>query len=394
MTVYLDHAATTAMVPAAIEAMNSIFLQVGNPSSLHASGRVARRTIEESRESIAECVGARPSEILFTSGGTESDNLAVKGIFWARREVDPRRTRIIASSVEHHAVLDAVQWLEKREGAAVTWLPVDSTGAVSVADFRAALDQFGDEVALATVMWANNEVGTLMPITELAAVAAGYRVPLHSDAVQAVGAVPVDFASSGVSALSFSAHKFGGPRGTGALLLGREVGAVPLVHGGGHERDLRGGTLDTASIAGMAAALREMTADLGTRSAELSALRDYLIAEVQRVVPDAIRNGPDRERLPGNVHFTFPGCEGESMLMLLDAAGIECSTGSACTSGVATPSHVLMAMGMGRAAARGSLRFSLGHTSTKEDVDVLVSALPAVVERAKAAGLMSVGGLR
>ncbi|CAM3755832.1 cysteine desulfurase family protein [Smaragdicoccus niigatensis] len=394
MTVYLDHAATTAMVPAAIEAMNSIFLQVGNPSSLHASGRAARRTIEESRESIAECVGARPSEILFTSGGTESDNLAVKGIFWARREVDSRGTRIITSAVEHHAVLDAVEWLEKREGAAVTWLPVDGTGAVSVTDFRAALEEFGDEVALATVMWANNEVGTLMPITELAAVAAEYRVPLHSDAVQAVGAVPVDFASSGLAALSFSAHKFGGPRGTGALLLGRDVAAVPLVHGGGHERDLRGGTLDTASIAAMAAALREMTADLGTRSAELATLRDYLITEVRSAVPDAILNGPDGERLPGNAHFTFPGCEGESMLMLLDAAGIECSTGSACTSGVATPSHVLMAMGMGRAAARGSLRFSLGHTSTKEDVDVLVAALPAVVERAKAAGLMSVGSMR
>jgi cysteine desulfurase len=232
-----------------------------------------------------------------------------------------------------------------------------------------------------------------MPMTDLAAVAAEYRVPLHSDAVQAVGAVPVDFASSGLAAVSFSAHKFGGPRGTGALLLGREVGAVPLIHGGGHERDLRGGTLDTASIAGMAAALREMTAGLETRTSELSALRDYLIDNVRRVVPDAVLNG-NEHRLPGIAHFTFPGCEGESMLMLLDAAGIECSTGSACTSGVATPSHVLMAMGMGRAAARGSLRFSLGHTSTKRDVDVLVAALPAVVERAKAAGLMSSGGMR
>jgi cysteine desulfurase len=392
MTVYLDHAATTAMVPAAVEAMNRVFTQVGNASSLHGSGRRARRTIEESRESIADCLGARPSEILFTSGGTESDNLAVKGIFWARRAADARRIRVIASSVEHHAVLDAVEWLEKHEGALVTWLPVDGFGAVRVDDLRAALAE-NDDVALATIMWANNEVGTIMPIDELASVTAEFGVPLHSDAVQAVGSLPVSFAHSGLSALSFSAHKFGGPQGTGALLLGRDVAAVPLIHGGGYERDLRGGTLDTASIAGTAAALRVMTADLDARTKALAALRDDLVARVQAVVPDAVRNGP-HDRLPGIAHLTFPGCEGESMLMLLDAAGIECSTGSACTSGVATPSHVLMAMGMGRVAARGSLRFSLGHTSTKTDIDALVGVLPAVVERAKAAGLMNVGGTR
>lgn len=395
MKAYLDHAATTAMVPAAIEAMNSAFAQAGNASSLHASGRRTRRIIEESRESIAEILGARPSEILFTSGGTESDNLAVKGIFWARREADPRRTRIVASSVEHHAVLDAVEWLEKHEGALVTWLPVDRFGAVRVEDFRAALAAHADEVAVATVMWANNEVGTIMPIAELAQIAGGFGVPLHSDAVQAVGSLPVSFAESGLAALSFSAHKFGGPQGAGALLLGREVAAVPLIHGGGHERDLRGGTLDTASIAGTAAALRVMCEDLEVRTKTLAALRDELVARVRGVVPDAVLNGADTvDRLPGIAHLTFPGCEGESMLMLLDAAGIECSTGSACTSGVATPSHVLMAMGMGRAAARGSLRFSLGHTSTKTDIDVLVEVLPAVVERAKAAGLMNVGGAR
>ena len=390
--VYLDHAATTPMVPAAVRAMTDIFTTVGNASSLHGSGRAARRRIEEARESIAADLGARPSEVIFTSGGTESDNLAVKGIFWARRDADPGRVRILASSVEHHAVLDAVEWLEKHEGAQVTWLPVDELGRVSPQTLRDELAVHADETALVTIMWANNEVGTIMPITELAAVAAEFGVPMHSDAVQAVTHIPVDFAASGLSALSIAAHKVGGPQGVGALLLGRQVPCVPLLHGGGHERDLRSGTPAPAGVVGMAAALRDTTADLDARATELTVLRDRLIERVGETVPDAVLNGPlGSARLPGNAHFTFPGCEGDSLLMLLDAAGIECSTGSACTAGVARPSHVLTAMGVDSATARGSLRFSFGHTSTVADVDAVIAALPQVVERARAAGLAGVG---
>ncbi|NKR57151.1 aminotransferase class V-fold PLP-dependent enzyme [Rhodococcus hoagii] len=390
--VYLDHAATTPMYPATIEAMTEVFATVGNASSLHGSGRSARRRIEEARESIAACLGARPSEVIFTSGGTESDNLAVKGIYWARRDADPRRARILASAVEHHAVLDAVEWLAAHEGARVTWLPVDADGAVDPDAVRAELALHAEETALVTVMWANNEVGTVNPIAEIAAIASEYGVPIHSDAVQAAAHLPIDFATSGLSALSIAGHKLGGPQGVGALLLGRQVPCVPLSHGGGHERDLRSGTQDTASIVGLASALQITTTEMASRSAELITLRDSLIEGVRAVVPDAILNGATGPaRLPGNAHFTFPGCEGDSLLMLLDVAGVECSTGSACTAGVASASHVLTAMGVDPVVARGSLRFSLGHTSTERDVEALLSALPQVIERARAAGLASAG---
>ncbi|HET7666935.1 MAG TPA: cysteine desulfurase family protein, partial [Mycobacterium sp.] len=252
-TVYLDHAATTPMHPAAIEAMTAVLATVGNASSLHGTGRVARRRMEEARESLAHLLGARPSEVIFTAGGTESDNLAVKGIFWARRDLSPQRCRIITTPVEHHAVLDAVQWLAEHEGAEINWLPVDRDGSVAPAALREAL-QANDDVALVSIMWANNEVGTIMPIAELASIAAEFDVPMHSDAVQAVGQIPVDFAASGLSAMSVAAHKFGGPMGVGALLLRRDTGCAPLLHGGGQERDVRSGTPDVAGAVAMAAA--------------------------------------------------------------------------------------------------------------------------------------------
>ncbi|MFI7525835.1 cysteine desulfurase family protein [Nocardia salmonicida] len=390
-TVYLDHAATTPMLPAAVEAMTAALGAVGNASSLHGSGRAARRSLEEARESIAADLGARPSEVIFTSGGTESDNLAVKGIFWGRRAADPRRTRIVTSEVEHHAVLDAVEWLEKHEGAQVSWLPVDAEGVVSPQVLREVLTAHADEVALVSVMWANNEVGAIEPITELAAVAQEFDIPMHSDAIQAVTQIPVDFADSGLAALSVAGHKVGGPHGIGVLLLGRSVPCVPLVHGGGHERDLRSGTSDVAAAIGMAAALRDAVGALPTRTERLRVLRDKLITGVQGAVSDAVLNGP-AERLPGNAHFTFPGCEGDSLLMLLDAAGIECSTGSACNAGVASPSHVLIAMGVQPWQARSSLRFTLGHTSTEADVETLLTVLPQVIDRARAAGLAGARG--
>ncbi|MGL4306329.1 MAG: cysteine desulfurase family protein [Mycobacteriaceae bacterium] len=392
LTVYLDHAAATPMVPVAIEAMNKVFSTVGNASSLHGSGRKARRLVEESREVIAALLGARPSEVIFTSGGTESDNLAVKGIFWARRRDNPARTHIIASSVEHHAVIDAVSWLQSHEGATVTWLPVTSEGTVEPQQLREALETYADRTALISIMWANNEVGTINPVSELAAVAAEFDIPIHTDAIAATGYIPVDFAASGMSALSLAAHKFGGPHGAGVLLLRRDVACVPLQHGGGHERDIRSGTADVAAIVGMAAALDYTVTAMPHASKMMSALRADLVDRVSAIADGVVFNGAKGEhRLPGNAHFTFLGCEGDSLLMLLDARGIECSTGSACTAGVASASHVLTAMGMDPAVARGSLRFSLGHSSVLDDVEALVEVLPHVLERARAAALASAG---
>jgi len=390
---YLDHASTTPVLPAAIAAMTATLSTVGNAASLHGSGRAARRRVEESRETVAHALGARPSEVVFTAGGTESDNLAVKGIYWARRAAEPRLRRVLASSVEHHAVLDAVQWLADHEGAEVTWLPVDRHGRMHPDVLRAELERHGENTALVSVMWANNEVGTVNPVAELASVSHEFGVPFHSDAVQAVGQVPVDFAASGADALSITGHKFGGPFGSGALLLGRDVPCVPLLHGGGHERDLRSGSADTAALTGLAAATGIAVADRPARAAHLAGLRNALVAGVLDIVPDVVLNGdPDPAgRLPGNAHLTFPGCEGDSLLMLLDARGIECSTGSACTSGVARPSHVLVAMGADPHAARGSLRFSFGHNSTPHDVARLLAAIAPVVERARAAGYASAG---
>ncbi len=388
MVTYLDHAATTPMLPEAIAAMTAELAALGNPSSLHAAGRRARRVVEESREIIAETFGARPSEVVFTSGGTEADNLAVKGLYWARRAADPARVRVLASAVEHHAVLDAVQWLGDHEGALVEWLPCDELGRVRPETLRAALGPGGGEdVALVTVMTANNEVGTVQPVDELAALAREHGVPFHTDAVQAAAHLPVDFAATGAHALTVSGHKLGGPLGVGALLLARGTDPVPVLHGGGQERDVRSGTLDTPAIAGFATAVRLSGERRAEEARRLARLRDRLITEVRAAVPDAVLNGDPDDRLPGNAHFSFPGCEGDALLMLLDARGIACSTGSACSAGVSQPSHVLLAMGADPGRARGSLRFTLGHTSTEADVTALADAIGPVVERARRAGL-------
>ncbi|MEV7500198.1 cysteine desulfurase family protein [Streptomyces sp. NPDC093018] len=386
---YLDHAATTPMLPEAAEALTAQLSITGNASSLHASGRRARRTVEESREALADALGARPSEVVFTSGGTEADNLAVKGLYWSRRAADPARTRVLCSPVEHHAVLDAVHWLGEHEGATVEYLPVDAHGRVHPDALREAIARAPEDVALATVMWANNEIGTIMPIRELADVAAEFGVPLHADAVQAFGQVPVGFGASGLAAMTVSGHKIGGPYGIGALLLGREYTPVPVLHGGGQERHVRSGTLDVPAIASFAVAGRLATERREAFEREVGALRDRLADAVLAAVPDAILGGDPAPggRLPANAHFTFPGCEGDSLLLLLDAQGIECSTGSACTAGVAQPSHVLLAAGVDPDLARGTLRFSLGHTSTQADVDEVAGAIGPAVKRARAAGL-------
>jgi cysteine desulfurase len=386
--VYLDHAATTPMLPAALAAMTEELSQLGNASSLHNAGRRARRVVEESRELIAASYGARPSEVVFTSGGTEADNLALKGLYWAGVAADPHRRRVLATAIEHHAVLDSVRWLAEHEGAEADWLPVGPNGSVTLAILAEAIERDPASVAVVSVMWANNEVGTIQPIAELAGLAAEYQIPFHSDAVQAAGQLQVNLAETGATALTITAHKIGGPVGAGALLLARGAQPVPVLHGGGQERDVRSGTLDVAAIRGFAAAVEAAAEHRSDEAKRLAALRDDLIAQVLAAVPDAILNGapPGAGRLPANAHFSFPGCEGDALLMLLDARGIACSTGSACSAGVPQPSHVLLAMGVEPALARASLRFSLGHTSTAGDVAALLDAIGPVVDRARTAG--------
>jgi cysteine desulfurase len=384
---YLDHAATTPMLPAALAAMTEELAQLGNPSSLHNAGRRARRVVEESRELIAEAYGARPSEVVFTSGGTEADNLAVKGLYWASKAADPRRRRVLATATEHHAVLDSVRWLAEHEGAEADWLAVDNAGVLSPSALAAAVERDPASVGVISVMWVNNEVGTVQPIAELASVAAEQQIPFHSDAVQAAGQLPVSLAATGAAALTITAHKIGGPVGVGALLLAKGIEPVPVLHGGGQERDVRSGTLDVPAIRAFAVAVQVATERRADEAKRLASLRDDLIAQVKAAVPDAVLNGAPSGpgRLPGNAHFSFPGCEGDALLMLLDARGIACSTGSACTAGVAQPSHVLLAMGADDARARGSLRFSLGHSSEQSDVDALGAVIGEVVERARRA---------
>lgn len=393
MTSYLDHAATTPMHPRALEAMVAELGRTGNASSLHDAGRAARRVVEESRELLGARLGARPSEVILTSGGTEADNLAVKGLLWARHAADPRRRRVLVSAVEHHAVLDPAVWLAERE-AELVLLPVDEAGLLDLTALRRELEEHGDEVALISVMWANNEIGTVQPVRAVVDSAAPYGIPVHADAVQAVGQLEVDFGASGLDAMTVSAHKVGGPLGVGALVARRGLGLVPVLHGGGQERGVRSGTLDVPGARSFAVAVDAAVEARPVEAERLAGLRDRLVAGVRASVPDAVLRGPGPDvggsaRLPGNAHFTFPGCEGDSLLYLLDSKGVQCSTGSACRAGVPQPSHVLLACGVPEHDARGALRFSLGRTTREADVDALLAALPDVVARARAAGLAS-----
>jgi cysteine desulfurase len=357
---------------------------LGNPSSLHASGRAARRVVEESRESIASDLGVRPSTVIFTSGGTESDNLAVKGLFWKRREQITGIPVVIASPIEHHAVLDPLNWLAEHEGAEISWLPVDAVGRVSAADVVSAIAAAEGRAALVTVMWANNEIGTVQPVHEIAEVCRAAGVPFHTDAVQALGALPLDL--TGIDAVTITGHKVGGPFGVGALIAEANLGLVPVQHGGGQEREVRSGTLDAPGIAAFAVAVHHAVSQQAASAERLRTLRARMVSGVNAAVPSAVLNGDPSNRLPGNAHFSFPGCEGDALLMLLDAAGVDVSTGSACSAGIPEPSHVLLALGVDEPTARGSLRFSLGRTSSESDVDALLAALPGAVERASRAG--------
>lgn len=388
MVVYLDHAATTPVLPAAISAYADAMQVVGNPASVHSQGQNAKRMLEEARETVARSVNSDPIEVVFTGSGTEAINLGIKGLFWARA---PRR-RILVPGGEHHATLDTVEWLAQHENATVEWIALDAMGRVDLASLDAAIQKNPLDIALVSMIMANNEVGTVQPVAEVAALAATYGIPVHVDAVAAFGYIPVNFralAAAGVSAVSLSAHKIGGPVGIGALVLGRAITVEPLLHGGGQQRKVRSGTQDVAaavSFAVAAAALQQRGAD-AIETTRLTALRKRVIDGVLRVAPTAVVNGDPEDRLPGNAHFSFAGCEGDSLLFLLDVAGVSVSTGSACQAGVPEPSHVLRAMGRSEVESRGALRITLGHTSTEADVDALLAALPAAHKQALRAGM-------
>lgn len=385
MTVYLDHAATTPLRPEARDAWLEAATTLGNASSIHGPGQHARRVLEEARERLAAVVACDPIEIVFTSGGTEAVNLAVKGLWWSRRaDADA----VVLPDGEHHATLDAVEWLVK-DGAQVRHVELEPTGRIREEAFAATLPG----AALATALVANNEVGTVNPAARLAAAAAEAGVPLHLDAVAAFGHVPVSFRAwrggergrTGLVAMSLSAHKIGGPAGVGALVVARGAELTPLVHGGGQQRSLRAGTQDVAGAAAFAVAAELAAAERDAEEVRLTALRERLVGGILSRVPGAEPLGDPRDRVPGNAHMLFPGAAGETLLFLLDQAGVAVSTGSACQAGIPEPSHVVRAMGRTHAEARQVLRVTLGRTTTQDDVDAVLAVLPEAVERARAA---------
>lgn len=380
---YLDNAATTAMLPEALEVMYRESASVGNASSLHGAGRRARRVVEESREKLAAAVGAKPQEIIFTASGTEANNLAVKGLYW--RAAASKRA-IVSTPIEHHAILDPLEWLEREQSVTLHMAEVDTHGTTKVDSIAQLLSEYQKEISFVTVMHSNNEVGSLQPVAEIAAISREYEIPIHTDAVQSFGKVPLDFGKLGVSALTISGHKIGGPLGVAALVAKKDLELTPLLHGGGQERDVRSGTLHTPAIAAFATAAELSQQRLQINADRIRSMRERLINGVSAAVDDVRINGGENT-LPGIAHFTFAGAEGDALLLLLDAQGVQCSTGSACSAGIAQPSHVLVAMGMAPKIARSSIRFSIGTTTSEKDIDKAISVISEVVSRARAAGV-------
>ena len=389
MTVYLDYAATTPLRKEVFDCYISYLQQLGNPSSVHSSGQKVRRALEEARESLAKSVDCDRNEVIFTSGGTESDNLAIKGLYWQRKEEDSKRNIIISAGTEHHAVIDPIEWLEKHDGAEILWLPVDSEGVVDLDFLATFLAEKAENVAVITLMWANNETGVITDIPRVVAIANQYGIPVHSDAIAAFGHLPLSFKASGLAAMSISAHKIGGPVGAGALLVSRATKLVSLVHGGGQERGMRSGTMNAPVAKAFALAAEIAVSELESEMLRLQKLRDYLVSSVQSIAPVANHTGSNVQRMAHNAHFTFEGCSGDSLLFLLDQQGVCVSTGSACQAGVNGPSHVLVAMGRSERDANGCLRMTLGQQTTQEDIDHFLKALPSAVEGALKAGLPS-----
>ena len=383
MSIYFDHAATTPMSQAALEAMVTQVGRLGNASSLHSPGRSVRKDVEEARELLSRLVGAAPSEIIFTGSGTEANNLVIKGTFWTRKQEDPKRNVVLISAFEHHAILDPVEWLQEHQGAEIIYIPITAAGYVDLEVMREIVAKRGDEIALIAVMHSNNEVGTIQPIAEIVEIAGD--IPVHSDAVQSFTKVDFSFAQLGLTSATKSAHKIGGPLGVAALILRRGIDITPILHGGGQERDIRSGTLNAPGIVAFAAAALDALSHRTETELRIRNLKTLLVDLVKKEIPDVTVNGSSNPALPGIVNLTFPGTESDGLLLLLDAEGIFCSTGSACSAGVPRPSHVLLAMGLSERTARSSLRFSLGASSTEAEVQFLASAIPAVVTRARAA---------
>jgi len=373
--VYMDHAATTYTKQEVLEEMLPYFKEVyGNPSSVHGFGREARKAVDLARERTAAALNASPEEIYFTSGGTEADNWAIKGVAWANKE---RGNHIITTSIEHHAVLHTCQYLEKM-GFEVTYLPVDSYGLVYPEQVKEAIT---DKTILISVMFANNEIGTIEPIKEIGQIARERGIYFHTDAVQAVGHIPVDVKEMNIDLLSLSAHKFYGPKGVGALYIRKGVKLHPFIHGGAQERNRRAGTENLPGIVGLGKAIELAVSNLEESSKRLTAMRDRLISGVLNTIENVRLNGHPTKRLPGNANFSFEFIEGESLLLSLDMKGIAASSGSACTSGSLDPSHVLLAIGLPHEIAHGSLRLTLGDDNTDEDIDYVLEVLPDIVQR-------------
>jgi len=385
MSVYLDYAATAPVRPeVALEYAEHLTL-VGNPSSVHHLGQAARRAVEEAREVVAAAVGCHRSEVVFTSGGTEGDNLAIKGLYWQRNSEDPARRIIVTSAVEHHAVLDTVEWLET-QGAEALFVPIDRGGAIDIAWLERLIADRGGEIALISLMLANNETGVVSPLKNVSALANERGIPVHTDAVAAFGHVTVNFADLGVAALTLSGHKIGAPVGVGALIVGRRVKLQAVQQGGGQERKLRPGTLNAAGVKAFAKAAEMALEELDAESARLSSLRDQLANGIKELIPVAEVTAPGKWRIPGNLHLRLPDCSSDSLLFLLDQAKIAVSAGSACTAGVTGVSHVLLGMGFSEQESTGSLRVTLGYNSSEADVKALLTALPNAYEAAKRAG--------
>jgi cysteine desulfurase len=384
--VYLDNAATTPISEVALQAFIEQSRQIGNASSLHTYGRTVRKDIEEAREKLAGLIGSHASEIIFTGSGTESNNLALKGAFWHRNKDGIARNVIVISKFEHHAVLDPAKWLEDFEGAEIVEVPVSKDGFIDFAALEEVVKERHDEIALISIMHSNNEVGTIQPIQKVTKLAEEFDIPVHTDAVQSLGKVPLSFKDLGVFAMTLSAHKVGGPIGVGALVLRKGIDITPILHGGGQERDIRSGTLNSAGIVAFAAAVQSAIRDLDSNSEKVRTLRSKLIAAISNEISDATLNGVlDGDTLPGIANISFPRTESDSLLLLFDAEGIACSTGSACSAGVQEASHVLMAMGLSEREARSSLRFSLGTSNTDTDIEYLQTCIKRVIDRARAA---------
>jgi cysteine desulfurase len=379
---YLDHAATTPVLPEVRAAMlGALEADFGNPSSVHTYGRRAKEIVEDARDRVAAAVGASPAEIVFTGGGTEADNLALKG---STQKLRGNGNHLVTTTIEHHAVLDTVEWL-MRDGLETTKVPVAATGVV---DPTAFADAVRTSTILASVMAVNNEIGTVQDVSAIATEvkSANPNTLVHTDAVQALGNIPVNLHAWGVDLAAFAAHKLGGPKGVGALFIRSSVPVEAIIHGGGQERGLRSGTLNVSGIAGFGVAAEIAAKEVYEKSERVAGLRDRLLTGIREIVPDAVINGDLDKRVAGNINLCIPGTEGETLLLLLDQAGIACSSGSACSSGALDPSHVLLAIGVSRDLARGSLRFSLGRASTDGDVDAVLAALPGVVAKARRAG--------